>query len=491
MHLVAFDLGGSSGKMFLGTYQDHHLSVEEIHRFEHAALPVNDNLYWDFLHIYQELLTGLKIAISKSADQIRALGIDSFCNDFALFTPDGSLLTQMHSYRDSRTITYQNEIYAVQSPKQLYEINGNQNASFNTLMQLAAMKCSGEGYLLKHTRFLFLPDALIYLLTGKQFTEYTLASVSQMFDFSIRNWSDPILQKYDIPKTLFSPIVAPGTINCHTCDRINEQLGTQGFPIVHVCEHDTASAFLASISEGPHAVISCGTWALIGTETAHPIINEYGFRYNIANEGGFSDKHHRILRNVMGTWLIQEMRADYRNQGYDYSYSDIEHAVRSATPFAYLIDVDEPEFFAPGNMIRKIQSYCEKQYHSHPTTLGEIARCIYESLAFKYRWNLEKLEHLTNIHFERINMLGGGANSTLMCEFTANATQLPVDAGPTDATALGNMITQLIALGEISTIEEGRDILRESINIKNYLPQDHDLWEAKYQDFCKLINAEL
>lgn len=489
-NIIAFDLGGSGGKLFLGQYENGKLHLETIHRFEHAAISVNGNLYWDLLRIYQELCTGIKKAVALSGDTIASLGIDTFCNDFALVTPEGELLTQMHSYRDPRTVTLKKELYDIMSPEDLYRINGNQNAPFNTLMQLGAMILQNQDYLLKNNKLVFLPDLLIYFLSGKMFTEYTLASVSQMYDYSQNDWSRKILEKYQIPMETFAPIVAPGTINCQTNEAANEILHTKGFSIVNVCEHDTASAFLASITNGPSALISCGTWALVGVETDAPVITDYGCKYNIANEGGYPDGHHRILKNVMGTWIIQEIRADYKTQGIEYGFGELEAMASDTTPFAYIINVDDDAFYAPGNMIKRIQSYCDHYYGSHPKTPGELIRCVNESLAMKYRWNLEKLQTLTGLTIQNVNVLGGGSQSALMCQFTADATGLKVIAGPVEATALGNMIVQLTALKEIADIEEGRQVLRNSVEYKEYLPENTAQWDEEYQKYVARFDLD-
>lgn len=486
MNIIAFDLGGSGGKLFLGKYSGNKLHIQTLHRFEHAALPINDNLYWDLPMIYQELLKGLSAAVEITNDTIDSLGIDSFCNDFALVSPGGELLTQMHSYRDPRTMRLSSEIYKIVPPEELYQINGNQIAPFNTLLQLGAMILQGQQYLLEKNTLLFLPDLLIYFLSGRKFTEYTLASVSQLYHYHKNDWSGYILKEYGISKSLFAKIVNPGTINCRTNEQINNTLHTKGFSITHVCEHDTASAFLASVCNGDYAIISCGTWALIGTETPGPIINKYGYKYNIANEGGYPG-HHRILKNVMGTWIIQEVRADFKTHGIDYSFSEMENAAKEAKPFQFIIDVDSEIFYSPGHMIQKIQDYCKHYYNSIPSTLGEIIRCIYESLALKYRWNLECLQSLTGKSFETINIIGGGSQSELMCQFTANAVGKTVVAGPVEATALGNMIVQLAALKQISGIEEGRNIIRKSFPTFGYKAAERQLWNKQYEKFLSQV----
>lgn len=482
MNIIAFDIGGSGGKMFLGKFTGSSISLHTLHRFEHAAVSVNNGLYWDVIKIYQELCKGLKKAVEETGDQIDSFGIDSFCNDFALVSPEGSLVTQMHSYRDERTTRHLEELYRIMPEKELYQATGNQNAPFNCLMQLGTMVLQNQTPLFQDNTLLFLPDLLLYCMTGIRKTEYTIASVSQMFDFSANDWNQEILKKFSIPRDIFAPIASPGTLLGKTAGTFNQELGTAGFPAATVCEHDTSSAFLASSGLPNSAIISCGTWAIVGTEISTPIINDYGFKYNIANEGSVKN-HHRILKNVMGTWLLQEIRAEYRLQGIDYSYTEMETAALSASPFAYLIDVDDEIFYSPGQMTERIQQYCLRRYGSAPSALGELVRCVNESLAMKYRWNIEKIAGLTGIKFETVNMIGGGSQSSLMCQFTANVMNLPVISGPAEATALGNMIVQLMAHKKIDTIAQGRKLINDSFAVKNYLPIDAQEWEKQYLAF--------
>lgn len=482
MNLIAFDIGGSGGKMFLGKYTGGSISLHTLHRFEHAAVSMNNGLYWDVLRIYQELCRGIKKAIEAADDQIDSFGIDSFCNDFALVSPEGDLVTQMRSYRDNRTIRCLEQLYQIMPEKELYQATGNQNAPFNCLMQLGTMVLENQSYLFKNNTLLFLPDLLLYYMTGIRKTEFTIASVSQMFDFSTSSWHPRILKKFSIPKQIFAPIAAPGSILGRTSEAFNRELGTTGFPAATVCEHDTASAFLASSGLPNSAIISCGTWAIVGAETDAPVINSYGYKYNIANEGSIKN-HHRILKNVMGTWLLQEIRAEYRSRNLEYTYTEMEAAALTAPPFAYLIDVDDERFYSPGSMIEKIQDYCMLRYGSAPSSLGQIVRCVNESLAMKYRWNIEKIAHLTGIHFESVNIIGGGSQSGLMCQFTANVMNLPVISGPAEATALGNIIVQLAAHKKIETIAQGRELIRNSFAAKRYTPVNAQEWEKQYTTF--------
>lgn len=489
MNVIAFDLGGSGGKVVLSTYEYGSLTLTPLQVFEHSPISIRDSLYWDVLNIYQELNIGISKAIEITGDSITSLGIDSFCNDFAIVSPSGELLTQTHCYRDIRTSIHQSEIYRQISPKELYQITGNQCALFNTFMQLGAMYFENKSYLLDHgNQLLFVPDLLHFFLSGKRITEYTLASVSQLFDYQTHAFSPRILKSLGLPHSLFAEIVEPGTVFAYTSDEYNKKMHTNGFALSTVCEHDTASAFLASIHSANCALISCGTWALVGTETSGPVINESGFQYNIANEGGAPGHHHRILRNVMGTWIIQEIRAHYRQEGILYSYEELEKMARESTPFQYYIDVDDPLFYSPGNMPQKIRQYCTQRYGSCPQTIGEMVLSVYENLAYKFRWNMEKLSACTQTSFYRINILGGGSQSDLLCRFTSNVNHLPLTAGPVEATILGNTIMQLIADKQIADIEEGRDLIRHNFKTTSYVPQDSALWEENYQKYREMIN---
>jgi rhamnulokinase len=487
VNVLAFDLGGSGGKVLLGRYDGTNIHLESVHRFENSPILINSSLYWNIINIYQQMNIGIKKAISMTNDTIVSLGIDTFSNDFAFIDRTGELLSPVRCYRDNRTQKYKQETYKKISPETLYSLTGNQNALFNTLMQLSAMRQAGQGHILDNSyKMLFTPDLLINFLTGEFVSEYTISSVSQLYNFKDQNWCDIILDTFQIPKDMLGKLVQPGTIIGPTKEEYNKQLQTKGFQVIAVCEHDTASAFLASVNDRDCAIISSGTWALVGTEIPEPIITEQGLKYNIANEGGYPGRH-RLLRNVMGSWLIQEIREYYKENNQEYSYAELEIFATEAKPFAYLIDVDDPMFFSPGNMPEKIRTYCLNHYKQAPQTIGALVRCVYESLAFKYRWTIEKLEHMILKPLASINVVGGGSKSNLMCQFTANACNKPVAAGPSEATALGNILVQLIANKQIADISEGKKIIRASFPTQEFLPEDILIWEKEYVKFKNLL----
>lgn len=487
MNILAFDLGASGGKLFLATIDGERVSVQDIHRFENVSCSMNGALFWDIIAIYKEMNVGIKKAIALTGDQIDSFAIDSFSNDFGFIDKHGTLLTPVRCYRDKRTERHADKIYSKLSREQLYSLSGNQNALFNTLMQLAAMREDGHGFILDNAyKMLFIPDLLIYFLTGRAISEYTLSSVSQMYDFHKDDWCQEILDTYNIPRRLFGRLTKPGTLLGGTQESYNRMLETRGFPVSVVCEHDTASAYLSSPLTTDCALASCGTWALIGTELEHCVITPEGYAANLANEGGYPG-HHRLLRNVMGSWFIQETKRYYREHGKDYSFSELGDMAEASEPFRYLFDPDDTMFYDPGNIPVKIQNYCMEHYRSRPETTGEIVRSIYESLAMKFRWTVEQLERASGKILPVINMMGGGSKAGILCQFVANASGKKVIVGPEEATAIGNITVQLIAVGAASTLEEAKMMMAPAVQTKEYLPAHADEWNVQYQRFLKLL----
>ncbi|MDR2072970.1 MAG: rhamnulokinase [Spirochaetaceae bacterium] len=485
LNLLAFDLGGSGGKLMEGRFDGSRIGLSELIKFDNRPVPINRGLYWDIEGIYRFLLQGLRKA--AAAGPVYSLGIDSFSNDFGLVDKNGELLTPVRCYRDDRTVRHADYVYSRVSKRKLYELTGNQNARFNTLMQMGAMQAAGQGWILEHARrFLFVPDLLIYFLTGEALAEYTIASVSQFFSFASQNFCEELLAAFNLRRDLFGPVSMPGSPAGTIGGAPVQDQGLPPCRVVSICEHDTASAYLASpLNSENTIIISSGTWSLMGCELKAPLISEEGFHYNIANEGGYPG-HHRFLRNVMGSWIIQEIRADYQAMGTEYSFADLEKAAEGAEPFVHFIDVDEDAFFSPGGIPEKIRKDCGKR-GKIPESAGALTRCVYESLAMKYRRNLDILERVTGKTFETINIVGGGSRDGFLCRCTANACGRPVVAGPREATALGNMLVQLIAAGKIASVEEGRNVIAASFPPVRYEPQEASRWEAEYRRYCALF----
>jgi sugar (pentulose or hexulose) kinase len=355
-------------------------------------------------------------------------------------------------------------------------------------MQLGAMQAAGQGWILDNAfKLLLVPDLLCYFLSGELSAEYTISSVSQLYSYAGQDFSAEILGAFNIRKDLFAPLVKPGTVNGLLRKHLCQDLDFNPIKIISVCEHDTASAFLSSpLDRKDVIIVSSGTWALMGCELEQPLINEEAYRYNVANEGGYPG-YHRFLKNIMGSWIIQEIRTEYRAKGIKYSYADLESFAEKALPFKYFIDVDDNLFFTPGNLVGKLQETCRKLYGSAPEDVAEIVRCVYDSLAMKYRRNLEILEKVSGVSFGVINIVGGGSKDRLMCQLTADVCRRPVAAGPEEATALGNMLVQLISIGEIGSIKEGRDIIAASYTPLWYEPGNASLWEEAYARYNKIF----
>ncbi|MDR1318929.1 MAG: hypothetical protein LBJ90_04825, partial [Treponema sp.] len=339
VNLLAFDLGGSGGKLLKGRFDGERINLSEIVKFENRPVQIDGGLYWDMIGIYRSLLEGLQKACALS--EIYSLGIDSFSNDFGFIDRAGELLSPVRCYRDDRTVRYADYVYGRITPRRLYEITGNQNARFNTLMQMGAIRGAGQGWLLDHAdKCLFVPDLLACFLTGERTAEYTIASVSQLFSFDRQDFSEELLELLHLRRDLFGSVSMPGTGVGTITEKLAREQDLSHFQVVSICEHDTASAYIASpLDRRDRIIISSGTWALMGCELDAPLICEEGFHHNLANEGGYPG-YHRFLRNVMGSWIIQEIRADYRAEGRNYSYADLEQAAEQAAPFAFFIDVD-------------------------------------------------------------------------------------------------------------------------------------------------------
>ncbi|MEA4897276.1 MAG: rhamnulokinase family protein [Christensenellaceae bacterium] len=476
MNYLAFDLGASSGKMFLGRFDGETLSIDPVHSFQNGIVQMGQAMYWDFPGIWRNLAEGIGKACAVA--QVASIGLDGYNNDFTFVDRRGELLFPVRAYRDPRTIEHERAIYRRIPPRELYLLTGNQLAPFNTWMQLAAMVENGQQYLFDHAdNLLMLPDLLVYLLTGNRVMEYTLAAQTQMLDLNTRTWIARTLDAIGFPKRLFAPLVMPGTHVGSLTEPVRQSLGVPGIDVVSVCEHDTASAFLAAPIDRDCAIISSGTWSLVGMEADLPIITEYGYAHNIANEGSLPG-HHRLLKNVMGSWLLQELMRDWAQDGIRFSYEQMQAEALGARPFQHLIDANDRRFYSPGEMRRKIRSASLEHTGRAPETPGEYFRVVYEALALQYRRSLEALETFSGRRLTRISIIGGGSLDALACQFTADAANRPVVAGPADGTAIGNMLVQMLACGEIASIAQGREVVKNSCAFREYTPQSPEEWEA-------------
>ena len=482
---IAVDLGASSGRVMLGRWDGHTLALEELHRFSNDAVRLCGTLYWDILRILHEIKQGL---IKAAQYDIASIGIDTWGVDFGLLDKQGRLLENPVHYRDARTRGIIEAVGEVFPLRDLYGETGLQFMECNTVFQLYALKTQRPELLETADRLLLLPDLLGHFLTGKQATELSIARTSQLLNIDTLDWSSRVFETLGLPRDLLGDIVPSGTPLGALLPDVREETGLGAVPVVSVCGHDTQSAVCAVPSrEEGFAFLSSGTWSLFGTELDKPIVNDTSFALNITNEGGFGKT--RFLKNITGLWLIQESRRHWNRHGGSYSYADLERLALQAPAFARFIDPDDDAFASHGDIPGRIRAYCERTGQPVPESIGETVRCIYESLAMKYRATLEKLQACTGRAYPRLHVVGGGVKDGLLCQMTANACGVPVLAGPAEATVLGNVLAQMIAQGEVSGLAQARDVVRGSFEVREYEPEDCEAWAEAYQRFKNILGG--
>lgn len=482
--VLAFDYGASSGRAIIGSFDGKSISLKEIHRFGNDPVIVNGTMYWDTLRLFYELKQGLvKAKLDGGFDSI---GIDTWGVDFGLIDRHGALIGNPVHYRDARNNGMCDESFRMIDKDTFYEITGNQFMDINTAFQLLSLRKNQPDVLERTETMLFTPDLLNYFLTGVKKAEYSIASTSQLLDAKNRCWSDQVIQALGLPKQIFPEIVPSGTMLGPVLPEIQEELGISDAKVIAICGHDTQDALVSvPASEKDFIFISCGTWSLFGTELEAPIINADSSRLNITNEGGYGGRA-SFLKNIIGLWLIQESRRQWIREGKEYGFGELEKMAAAEKPFRCFIDPDAPEFVPAGNLPRRIRAYCERTGQPVPETEGAIVRCIDESLAFKYRDSLSEIEACTGKDYRTIYLVGGGTQSGLLCQMTADACHKRVSAGPVEATVYGNLAIQLMAGGEIAGIEEARQLIKSSPDIAVYEPRDDAAWENAYRRYLEV-----
>lgn len=483
--VLAFDFGASSGRAIIGCFDGDKITLEEVHRFSNDPVSVGGTVYWDVLRLFYEIKQG--IIKAKIAGGFDSIGIDTWGVDFGLIDSEGKLMENPVHYRDARTAGLVDEAFKTMPKEKLYGITGIQFMELNTLFQLISLKKYRPWMLERADKMLFMPDLFGYMLTGKMCAEYSIASTSQLIDIDKRTWSKEILDAFGIKESVFAPLVQPGTVLGELSKEICEECGVDPVPVISVCGHDTQSAITSvPCEDGDFAFLSSGTWSLFGTELDKPIVNETSMNINITNEGGF-DGSTGFLKNIIGLWLIQESRRQWKREGKEYSYADLEKLALAAEPFKCFIDPDAPEFVPHGNIPERVCEFCRKTGQYVPETVGEIMRCIYESLAMKYRLTFEKLRECTERDYPVIHVIGGGTKDGLLCQMTANSCDRTVKAGPIEATVMGNVAVQLMSDGSVKNIGQARKIVAESSELKTFEPKDTDKWAEAYEDFLKVV----
>ena len=481
----AVDLGATSGRTIIGTLADGKVRLEELTRFPNNLIETGGHFYWDIYALYFEIIKGLKAAVRRGL-QVESIGIDTWGVDFVCVGDDGALLRNPLSYRDPHTFGAMEEYFANAVPKEdVYKATGIQFMNFNSLFQLYVMKRDGNTALKHAEKILIVPDALSWMLTGEEVCEYTIASTSQLLNPVTKELDARLLSSLGLGRDLFGRMVMPGTRIGTLTEEVQKMTGLGPVPVIAVAGHDTASAVAAVPAKDEHfAYLSSGTWSLMGIETKEPIINNVSYERNFTNEGGVEGTT-RFLKNICGMWLLERCRKEWGDDA-PADYGVLLSEAMKVPAFQSLINPDNPVFANPADMQGAIKEYCRATGQHVPEGYAEICRCIFESLALRYRQVAGYLKEMASFPIDTLHIIGGGSLNEYLNQFTANATGLTVLAGPQECTALGNIMLQAKAAGAVGGIFDMRRIIAESVTMKRYEPQDKALWDEAYEKFKEL-----
>jgi sugar (pentulose or hexulose) kinase len=472
---IAVDLGAESGRVMLGIVSAEKIRLEEIHRFTNGPVEQDGSLRWDFSRLMSEVKTGIGKA-AKQAGEIAGIGVDSWGVDFGLLDNNGILIENPCHYRDSRTNGMVEKACELLPKREIYEHTGIQFMQLNTVYQLLSMRLSGSPVLAKAKRLLFMADLVSYFLSGKSYAEYTLASTSQLMDMRSGNWSRAIFQKLNLPIDIMPEVVSPATVIGTLTNKIAKEIGCKQIPVIVAASHDTACAVAAVPDDEKTrwAYLSSGTWSLMGVESSNAAINDKTFAYSFTNEGGVDGKI-RLLKNIMGLWLIQECKKHWQKEGVSLSYDQLTEMAAKAKGDCETINVDDSCFLSPGDMPRRLNEHLLKTGQKTINDKGQMVRTILENLAQKYSETIQKLEDVTGSSIERLHVAGGGSQNDLLNQLTADATGKIVTAGPVEATATGNILMQACATGQLNSISQARHLVRRSVTPTEYHPKPSDV----------------
>lgn len=481
MRYLAIDLGAESGRGVAGELEGGRLCLTEVHRFPNSPVRLFDGLYWNVLHLFE----GIKTAVRRAAREgggLAGIGIDSWAVDYGLVAPGpkGTLVGLPYHYRDGRTDGVMERAFQIVPRAEIFRRTGIQFLQFNTLYQLLATKEREPWLLDAADRLLMIGELFIYFLTGRKIAEFTNATTTQLFDPIAKTWADDLFRRFDLPRELMPEVVAPGTVVEQLLPGVADELGVPRLPVIAPAVHDTGSAVAGVPAEGEGwAFISSGTWSLVGVEVREPVINDASLAENLTNEGGVGETF-RLLKNVMGLWLLQECRRVWQSEGDLVDYAALAKEAEAAPALRAHVDPDDPAFFKPGNMPERIRAALAARGEPLPSTRGEMVRCILESLALKYRYVIERLEAVTGRRIATVHVVGGGSQNELLNQMTADATGRIVIAGPVEATSAGNIVMQAVATGELAGVWEGRRVIRDSFPLKVYEPRETAGWDEAY-----------
>ncbi|MDB4439287.1 rhamnulokinase [bacterium] len=487
---LAIDLGAESGRVIAGIYDGKKVRLEEMNRFPNGPVNVAGTKRWDLIGLWKEIQTGLHIANQKFGDSIISCGVDTWGVDYVLLSEKDELLGQPYNYRDTRNDGMVEHALTRVSKQEIFAQSGLQFMQINTLYQLISTQLNDPDLLDVAEHFLMVPDFFHWLLCGSKVVEFTNATTTQFLHPNERDWSKDLLRKFEIPEKIFPKVVPPGTKLGTLRKDVCHQTGLGRIDVVAPATHDTGSAVAAvptdQTGKANWAYISSGTWSLIGVEVQDAILTPEALEQNVTNEGGI-DGTYRLLKNVMGLWLVQECRRSFEREGNSLDYTQLTELANVAEPFRTIIDPDAPAFLNPDDMVTEIKKWCHEHNETVPDTDGQFVRCALESLALRYRTVLRGIEKLTGEKIEAIHIVGGGCKNSLLNQFTANACGVPVIAGPIEATALGNVLIQARASGEIGTLGEIRKVVKASSDLMTFEPEGTEAWDEAFTRYQKLV----
>ena len=485
-YFFAVDLGATSGRTIIGSIDVGQLHLEEVTRFPNHLIEQGDHFYWDIYALYFEMIRGLK-EVAQRGLKITSIGIDTWGVDFVMIGDDGAILRNPRAYRDPITFEAMDDyLKHVISRKEVYDITGIQFMNFNSIFQLYAMKQEGNSALKHAQKILFVPDALSWMLTGNEVCEYTIASTSQLLDPRTKQLDERLLASLGLTRSMFGKMVNPGTPIGILTDEVQKMTGLGPVPVIAVAGHDTGSAVAAvPAKDEKFAYLSSGTWSLMGIETKDAIISDLSYERNFTNEGGIEGTT-RFLKNICGMWIYERCRKEWPEEVRKLSHPELQGSAMQVEAFRSIINPDDAQFANPDSMINAIQQYCRKTNQPVPETPAEICRCIFDSLALRYKQVFQWMQEFAPFKLEVLHIIGGGSLNKYLNQFTANATGATVLAGPQECTAIGNIMMQAKAAHLVKDIWEMRQIIADSVDLVKYEPTDKAVWDQAFDKYLKI-----
>jgi rhamnulokinase len=487
---LGVDLGAESGRVIAGLFDGRQIRIEQVHRFPNGAVSVGNTLRWDVLRLWSEIQDGLAKAAATYGNRVVSVGVDTWGVDYVLLSRSGEMLGQPYHYRDSRTEGILAQAFSRVPKREIFGQTGLQFMEFNTLFQLLAFQKTNPDLLALADRLLMMPDFFHWCLSGSRVVERTNATTTQCFHPTTGQWAFDLIRKFGLPLDMFPEVVEPGTRLGRLRETIASRTGLSRIEVVAPATHDTGSAVAAvptKKTDSPDwAYISSGTWSLMGVEVPKAVLTDRALELNVTNEGGI-DGTYRLLKNIMGLWLVQECKRAFERAGKNYSYAQLTSLAAEAQPLRSLVNPDARAFLKPDDMAVALREWCAGHGEPVPQSEGELIRCCLESLAFKYRMVLEWLEELTGTRIKTIHVVGGGCQNEALNQLAADACGRPVVAGPVEATGLGNLLVQARSLGELGSLAELREVVRASSAPVTFEPRNPGPWRDAYPRFAALM----